>query len=116
MARSAFADKRAREEAAAWFARLVAPEVAMAMGPGRVVNDVDGDPDSPKIPGSTVNVSVPAEVPVEKTMLGCALRVMTADPALTADAVIDALALRPERPPPLHHISSAMRASSDMRL
>ena len=45
---------------------------------------VDGEPDSPKIPGSTVNVSVPAVVPVENTMLGCPFMVIAVAPALTA--------------------------------
>src|SRR4030081_3817444 len=67
-----------------WLARLVTPDDAIEMGAATVVREVEGDPDSPKIPGSTVKVSVPAVVPVEKTILGCALSVMAVDPALTA--------------------------------
>src|SRR5579863_4134977 len=67
------------------FARLVAAEDASAMGAGAVVTEVEGLPESPYIPESTVNVIVPAVVPVENTMFGCALSVMAVAPALTAN-------------------------------
>ena len=62
-------------------ARLVAPVDEMAMSAGRVVSVVEGLPERPKIPASTVNVRVPAVVPVENTIFGSALMVRAVAPA-----------------------------------
>src|SRR5258706_15944339 len=60
------------------------------MGAAAVVTEFDGLPESPYTPESTVNVRVPAVVPVENTMLGCALSVMAVAPAFTAKDAIRA--------------------------